>query len=174
MKIILESPRLLFWELTLLDYDDLCEILQDEETMYAYEHAFSDAEVQAWLDNQLRRYEEHGFGLWAMVDRNTGAFIGQMGLTLQQTDVAQELEIGYLLKRKHWKKGYAMEGAQACRDYAFDVLGADRVVSIIRENNAASIRVAERNGMVPEHTFIKHYMGVDMPHIVFSMGPEDR
>ncbi|MDL2225351.1 GNAT family N-acetyltransferase, partial [Eubacteriales bacterium OttesenSCG-928-M02] len=119
-------------------------------------------------------YENHGFGLWAMVDKDTGQMVGQMGLTLQNTDKGQELEIGYLLKRKHWKKGYAIEGAMGVRDYAFDVLGAERVTSIIRENNLASRKVAERNGMQVERSFIKHYKGVDMPHIVYAMIPADR
>lgn len=54
--MILQTDRLILRELTKSDIADLCEILQDEQTMYAYEHAFSDEEVQCWFDNQLARY----------------------------------------------------------------------------------------------------------------------
>lgn len=73
-------------------------------------------------------------------------------------------EIGYLFERKHWHNGYATEAARACRDYAFDVLGASEVCSIIRDTNVASQAVALRNGMKRTDSAIKHYRGVDMPH----------
>lgn len=167
MKRILKTERTYLRELAWEDYDDLCEILQDEKTMYAYEHAFSDEEVRNWLNNQFRRYENFGFGLWAMVDRNTNCFIGQIGLTMQNVENEQELEIGYLLKRKFWHKGYATEGAIACKEYAFNVLNKNRVVSTIRDNNYASQHVAERVGMKIEKQFTKHYYNMDMIHYLY-------
>ena len=80
---ILETERLTLREMEQEDFAALCAILQDEKAMYAYAHAFSDEEAQAWLDNQRRRYREDGFGLWAVVCRDTGAMIGQCGLTWQ-------------------------------------------------------------------------------------------
>lgn len=64
---ILETERLYLRELCQEDFPALCMILQDEKTMYAYEGAFSDTEVQQWLDRQFSRYREFGFGLWAAV-----------------------------------------------------------------------------------------------------------
>lgn len=64
--------------------------------------------------------------------------------------------------------------AAACRDFAFDTLDAPRVVSIIRDTNEASQRVALRIGLKPVSTFVKHYYGVDMPHIVYALRREDR
>ena len=64
---ILETERLRLRKLTQADFENLCGILQDAQAMYAYEHAFSDQEVQAWLDNQLRRYQEEEFGA-AIID----------------------------------------------------------------------------------------------------------
>lgn len=55
-------------------------------------------------------------------------------------------ELGWVLAREHWGKGYAIEGARACLDYAFGPLGRDRVISLIRPANERSIRVAERLG----------------------------
>ena len=79
----------------------------------------------------------------------------------------QVLEIGYLFRRAYWHQGYATEAARALKQYAFDTLGAQRVYSIIRDTNIASQKVAMRNGMLPVHQFVKHYYGVDMPHIVY-------
>lgn len=165
----METERLILRELTQQDYPDLCEILQDEQTMYAYEHAFSDQEAQEWLDRQIDRYKKDGFGLWAVLEKETGIFLGQAGLTMQ--DIGGELvpEIGYLFKRKYWHQGYASEAAIGCKNYAFHILGLPKVYSIIRDTNYASQRVAKRNGMTVVKTIVKHYYGMDMPHDVYCV-----
>ena len=129
------------------DFETLYQILQDRETMYAYEGPFTDQEVQEWLDRQITRYRKWNFGLWAVI--------------LKETEV---LEIGYLFNRAYWHKGYATEAAKACKKYAFETLLAEEVCSIIRDTNTASQNVAIRNGMEKADSFTKHYRGVDMPH----------
>ena len=74
------------------------------------------------------------------------------------------LEIGYLFNKLYWHKGYATEAAMACKKYAFEVLKADEVCSIIRDTNTASQNVAIRNGMTVTDIWTKHYRGIDMPH----------
>ena len=172
-KIILKTPRLTLREITQADFDALCRILQDQDVMYAYEHAFSDAEVRDWLDRQRRRYADDGFGLWAAVCNATGEMIGQCGLTMQDWDGKRVPEIGYLFCKAFWHQGYATEAARACRQYAFETLHMDAVFSIIRENNDASKRVAQRNGMQKCGSFVKHYYGMDMPHDVYCVRKED-
>lgn len=81
--MILETERLYLREMKQTDFDALCQILQDEETMYAYEGAFSNTEVQEWLDRQIARYRKWGFGLWAVILKETDELIGQCGLTMQ-------------------------------------------------------------------------------------------
>ena len=95
---ILDTPRLSLRELTDDDLDGLCGILQDPLVMYAYEHAFSEEEVLAWLANQKRRYREEGTGLWAVILRETGCLIGQAGITLQDWNASRVPEIGYLFR----------------------------------------------------------------------------
>ena len=163
-NIILETERLYLREINQRDFKSLCEIMQDEETMYAYEGAFRDAEVQEWRDRQISRYEKWGFGLWAVVLKETDEMIGQCGLTMQPWKEEEVLEVGYLFRRAYWHKGYATEAARACKNYAFDVLDADEVCSIIRDTNTASQNVAVRNGMTVRDSWTKHYRGVDMPH----------
>lgn len=162
--MILETQRLYLRRLVQSDFDSLCRILQDEQTMYAYEGAFSNSEVQEWLDRQLDRYNKYGFGLWAAVLKESGEMIGQCGLTMQPWKDKEVLEIGYLFCRSYWHNGYATEAARACKKYAFEVLNADEVCSIIRDTNTASQNVAIRNGMSVADTWTKHYRGVDMPH----------
>ena len=147
------------------DLPALQGILQDEETMYAYNGAFDEAETQAWLDRQLSRYAQYGFGLWAVVLKESGGMIGQCGLTMQPWRGDEVLEVGYLFNRAFWHHGYATEAARGCMEYAFDLLGAREVCSIIRETNLPSRRVAERNGMTVRDSWVKHYRGIDMPHV---------
>ena len=167
--MILETDRLLLRELKESDYGSLCRILKDEKVMYAYEHAFSDDEVWAWLNKQIMRYKNEGVGLWAVILKETNNMIGQCGLTYQDCDGEKLLEVGYLFEKAYWHKGYATEAAVACKNYAFDVLRADAVYSIIRDNNIPSQNVAKRNGMHPIKTMVKHYYGMDMPHIVYAV-----
>ncbi len=162
--MILETKRLYLREMNPSDFNSLCRILQDEKAMYAYEGAFSDQEVQEWLDRQIYRYQKWNFGLWAAVLKETDKMIGQCGLTMQQWKDQEVLEIGYLFERPHWHQGYATEAAKACKQYAFEKLNASEVCSIIRDSNTASQNVAMRNGMVMKDQWIKHYKGVDMPH----------
>lgn len=193
VRTVLETERLLLRKMDQQDLPDLQKILQDPAVMYAYEGPFDEAETQAWLDKQLRRYQEDGVGLYAVILKNaeaeggtgsgrmtgagpghmtgtgSGRMIGQCGLTMQEIPGKRVLEVGYLFQKAYWHKGYATEAARACRDYAFNVLGAEEVFSIIRDTNIPSQKVAVRNGMVKTGTFVKHYRGVEMPHDIFSV-----
>lgn len=166
--VIYQTKRLVVRQLDPSDHANLAHTLQDEEAMYAYAHAFSDDEVAAWLNNQLRRYREDGFGLWAVTTK-AGEFIGQCGLTMQKWQGQAVVEIGYLLARDHWHQGYASEAAQGAKQYAFSQLQLPAVWSIIRDNNLASMNVAIRNGMLVRGKMIKHYYDMDMPHFGFCI-----
>lgn len=168
-RMVLETQRLALREMTQADFSALCKILQDDDVMYAYEGAFSNDEVQGWLDRQLERYKEYGFGLWAVVLKETGTMIGQCGVTMQDHNSNKIMEVGYLFQKEHWHQGYASEAAIACKEYAFDKLNAKEVYSIIRDTNIPSQNVAIRNGMTCIKQFIKHYRGVDIPHFLFSV-----
>ena len=170
--MILETKRLILREMTQDDLPALQGILQDEETMYAYNGAFDEAETQAWLDRQLSRYAQYGFGLWAVVLKESGGMIGQCGLTMQPWRGDEVLEVGYLFNRAFWHHGYATEAARGCMEYAFDLLGAREVCSIIRETNLPSRRVAERNGMTVRDSWVMHYRGIYMPHVRYCAARE--
>ena len=170
IQILLETDRLYLREFQDTDYNDLCEILQDEDVMYAYEHSFSEEEVKNWYNKNIERYNENGFGLWAVIHKSTNDFLGQCGLTIQNLQGKEYLEIGYLFKKKHWYKGYATEAALGCKKYAFETLKAEKVYSIIRENNIPSQNVAKRIGMKKIDEIMKHYYNMDMLHYLFEVG----
>ena len=77
--------------------------------------------------------------------------------------------MGYLFLRAHWHQGFATEAARACRDWAFSILRAPRVYSVIRDTNVASQRVAQRNGMAVVDRLVKHYRDVEMPHLLYAV-----
>ena len=167
--MILETKRLFLRKMGQNDFQDLAEILQNPNVMYAYEHDFSDHDVQEWLDRQLKRYKTYGFGLWAMILKETNEMIGQAGLTMQPYKNTEVLEIGYLLKEKYWHHGYATEAACGCKEYAFNHLHKDKVYSIIKSDNLASIHVAKRIDMIKEDEFITQYYNGDMLHFLYSV-----
>ena len=171
--MILETKRLILREMIQSDFPLLCKHLQDPEVMYAWEHAFSDAEVQEGLDKQFQSYKEYGFGIWAVILKENNELIGHCGLSMQPCEDREVLEIGYIFQKEYWYKGYATEAAIACKEYAFDKLGADEVFSLIRDTNIASQNVAKRNGMSVCGTFMKHYRGIDMLHYIFSIKKEN-
>ena len=167
--MILETERLYLRELNQGDFEALSRILTDEETMYAYNGAFSPEDTQEWLDRQLTRYKKYGFGLWAAVLKDNNEMIGQCGITMQPWKNKEVLEIGYLFRRDCWHKGFATEAAAACKKYAFTKLNADKIHSIIRDTNIPSQNVAKRNGMRITDSWVKHYRGIDMPHYLFTV-----
>ena len=167
-RIITETERLIIREMVKSDFDALCKILCDEEVMRAaYESAFSVEEAQNWMNRHFKRYEEYGFGLWAVVLKETNEMIGQCGLTIQSWREKEILEIGYLFQKAYWHKGYATEAAIACREYAFSVLNASSVYSMIRDTHIASQNVAVRNGMKVVDKFTKNFRYVDMDFFLY-------
>jgi [ribosomal protein S5]-alanine N-acetyltransferase len=156
------------------DLPALREILQDAETMVAYEGPLDEDEVVVWLERMIGRYTNDGFGMWAVILKETGQMIGQCGLTRQHIIGEDVVEIGYLFNRAFWHRGYATEAARASRDYACEVLGLERVYSQVRDTNIASMNVAIRTGMTVRGRFTKHYRGVDMPHLAFAFDRVNR
>ena len=152
-KIILETPRLLLREYIPEDFNALYEILSDPETMRHYPAPFDARRVKGWIDWNLQNYAEYGFGLWAVVRKESGAFIGDCGITLQNIDGEMLPEIGYHIHKNCWRQGYGTEAARAVRDWAFENLPYDRLYSYMKSTNVGSYSTALANGM----TKVKEY-----------------
>jgi RimJ/RimL family protein N-acetyltransferase len=162
MRPVLETPRLRLRELAAYDLDFVAAMLAHPEVMRFYPRPYSREEAEGWLKRQIERYAQHGHGLW-LVEERGGAKVGQVGLVMQQVDGTDEPEVGYLVHRPFWRRGYASEAAIAARDYAFRERGYPYVISLIRPENEPSQGVARAMGMTPW----KNTMRGDMPHIVF-------
>lgn len=165
---ILETPRLILREFDSDDADDLARVISDAETMRFYPAPYDWAGVEEWISRNLRRYREHGYGLWAMVLKETREMIGDCGITIQDVDGVGETEIGYHVRRDYWRQGLATEAARACRDYGFARLASERIISLIRPENLASRRVAEKNGM----TVWKETTRKELRHLVYAIRRE--
>jgi RimJ/RimL family protein N-acetyltransferase len=100
--------------------------------------------ADSWIAWNLDNYAAHGVGLWVIEDRVDHSFLGDCGLTYQQAEGESWLEVGYHLQEPHRGRGYATEAGRACVIYAFEVLGAPRICSIVAPGNTASIHVASR------------------------------
>lgn len=144
---MIETERLLLREYTPEDFDALYEILSDPETMQHYPAPYTPEKCRSWITWNLENYHNYGFGLWAVVLKETGEFIGDCGLSLQNIDGQQLPEIGYHIHKKYWRKGFGSEAARAVRDWAFENTGYDILYSYMKYTNAASYSTAIANGM---------------------------
>jgi len=149
----------------LADLDFVSEMLADPEVMRFYPKQYTRQESQIWIDRQLERYRADGHALWIAVEKESGRPVGQVGLMRQRVDGADESEIGYLIHRPFWRRGLATEAALGVRSYAWDVLGRDRLISLVRPINVPSRGVARKLGMLPERETDFH----GLPHLVFSV-----
>ena len=174
----MESERLCFRRLRADDYALISPILQDEQTMYAWEHGFTYDEVCDWIADMLRRYQQDGFGYFAALDKQTGELVALAGpLTEQLSADTAATGIGYIVRRDLWQQGYGRECAEASIRYAFDKLGAERVIAAIRPGNLASLHVAASCKMQVVGEILKHYRGKAMPHLICAIDkpkPEEK
>jgi RimJ/RimL family protein N-acetyltransferase len=109
----------------------------------------SDVEPRWKIRHLARHWQRHGFGEWAVEEKATGQLIGQIGLTLHldwSADPAK-VEIGWLLARHAWGRGFATEGARVSLAYAFEQLKLQRIISITKLVNVRSLRVMQRIGL---------------------------
>ena len=154
-KYILETEQLILRELTMSDFEAWHQILSDKETMKDYPSAFGEDKTTSWIEWNLDNYKRYGFGLWAIILKETNQFIGDCGITMQDIYGDGKLfpEIGYHIDKRFWCKGYASQAAKACLRYAFENKNFDEIFCYQKWTNIASRKVAEKIGM----SFLKEY-----------------
>lgn len=144
-----QSPRLLFREISLTDFDSWLPFFEDPETSkhWVEEKESPTVACEKWYARQHDRYQNNLGGMNALIEKSSGLLVGHAGLLVQTVDNIQELEIGYSLLPKFWGKGYAIEAAQKCKEHAFENNLANSLISIISLSNLPSQNVAIKNGM---------------------------
>lgn len=145
--MVLETQRLLLREMSREDYDALFRVLGDPEIMCHYPYSFDEQRVRDWIERNMNRYRQDGFGLWAVCLKDTGEMIGDCGLTLQKINGEVLPEIGFHIRRDCQRKGYAREAAKAVRDWAFRNTEVPALYSCCKYTNESSFRTAESIGM---------------------------
>ena len=96
------------------------------------------------MNGPVASYEKHGFGLWLVEAKESGAHIGICGLL--KREVLEDVDIGYALLPEFWSKGYALESASAVLSYAREELKLKRVLAVVNADNQSSIRLLEKLG----------------------------
>ena len=149
MKFIIETDRLLLREFILDDAEKFYQLnLNPNVIKYTGNVAFkSIEEAKSFLEN-YNDYKANGYGIWAVINKESNEFIGWCGL--KYGELENETDIGFRFFEEEWNKGYATESAAACLKYGFEVLKLNRIIGRAMKENTASIKVLEKIGLVYE------------------------
>lgn len=169
---MLETPRLLLREVVADDAEGFFILDSDPEVArYVGGRPVQDLEqckkVIAFVQSQ---YERFGIGRWAVVLKETGAFIGWAGLKRMADEAVNGhtgfMDIGYRFQRRHWGKGYATEAAAACLRYGFETMDLPEICAFAETGNAASRHVLRKIGLTEHPGTFECY---DKPCVWFSL-----
>ena len=145
---ILDTDRLILRQFTMDDAEFILELLNEP----SFIQNIGDRKVRtiddarAYIANgPVASYAKNGFGLWLVILKETNESVGMCGLI--KRDGLDDVDIGYALLPRFWSKGYAVEAAQAAKDYGKNVIGLTRLVAITDPANEGSIRVLEKIGL---------------------------
>ena len=145
-EVTLQTDRLTLRMLRETDLDAYAEMCADPEAMRHIGDGQTLARPMAWRNLALMvgHWSLRGYGQWGVKERSSGVLVGRIGCW--NPEGWPGFEVGWMLRRAFWGRGYATEGARAALEFAFTRLGQPQVISLIHPENAASIRVARRLG----------------------------
>ncbi|HEY1581574.1 MAG TPA: GNAT family N-acetyltransferase [Chthoniobacterales bacterium] len=151
LDAMIETPRLILRHFVETDLEALAVLMANTDFMRFSSGVFSREETERFLFDRIIAPARAGLpSQFALILREENRLIGYCGFFRQVVDGVDEIEIGYRLDPAFWNRGLATEAARAARDYAFDELKIERVISLIHPENHASRRVTEKNGMILE------------------------
>jgi ribosomal-protein-alanine N-acetyltransferase len=159
----LETPRLVLRRLEFSDAPFLVRLLNEPSFLANIgDRGVRNVEdAHRYLrDGPLMMYERHGFGLWHAARKSDGAAVGMCGLL--KRDSLPDADIGYAYLPEFWGQGYAMEAAEATLAHGHGKFGLKRIIAIVSQHNAGSIRVLEKLGMSFERL---HSVSPDEPDV---------
>ena len=167
--LVVETDRLLLRQFELADSAPLMAVFGDAEVMRHGDGIKTVEWVQSWLRDVQASYRK-GYGTWAVVEKRSSSVLGYCGLEYADVCGQAEVALGYRLARAHWGRGYASEAVAATVHYGLNVLELTRLVATIDPGNSASVRVAEKAGMVYEKDVL--YEGYTHPDRVYAVERE--
>jgi [ribosomal protein S5]-alanine N-acetyltransferase len=144
---ILRTPRLLLRPLQPGDAGALHRIYQGEDVLRYFPSTTPPPleRVERSVTAQHEHWESHGYGNWGVIPEGEQEVIGWAGL--QFLPELNETEVGFLLDRRCWGRGYATEAALAALRFGFERRGLDHIIALVHPENAASRRVIEKCGL---------------------------
>ena len=157
--VVLETRRMTLRRLLPEDLSALFDLYRDPEVRrYFPDGTLTLDETRQELEWFRRGHPNHPqLGLWAAVERSSGAFLGRCGLLPWEIDGQHEVELAFLIAKARWGEGFATEAAAAIASHARTGLGIQRLICLIMPGNAASIRVAQKSGMTFERELTDEY-----------------
>jgi len=165
MSKITETERLKIISFGINDTDLLFQLTSNAEVMKFFPKILNHQETSEMICKIMEQYKKYGHCFWKLLLKSNEQFIGIAGLLHQNIEGQEETEISYRIIREHWNKGYATEAAQACREYAQNILDKKRLISLILSENIASIRVAQKLGAQKEKSVL--FNGKDHDVLVY-------
>jgi ribosomal-protein-alanine N-acetyltransferase len=161
----LETARLRLRLFTPADLDQLCEITRNPDVMryIGYGHPLTREETLTNLTMIMNGFRRRGYGRWALERRDTGALVGYCGLSSGNPEVG--IELAYMLARKEWGQGLALEAGRASLRYGFETLGVQSIAGITLRGNTRSGTVLERLGM----KFVRDAHYYDFPCVHYAI-----
>ena len=157
----LETERLIIRPFCHDDIAPLAKISSDPDVMRYIDGGVQSYEaIEKRVAYYMQCYEAKHYSLFAVIEKESGTFIGFCGLIDQQVDGKNYVELGYRFDKSYWNKNLATEAASKVKEFAFDTLKLNEIISIIQPQNKASIRVAEKIGMKPKTKAIFHDIDV--------------
>ena len=137
------------------DQAAFAEICANKDVMEFFPTTLNRAQSDALITRFKKHYQKRGYTYFAVDRLDTGAFIGFIGLMLQEYEspFTPSVDIGWRLSPKAWGQGFATEGAKACIDYGFKMLQLKEIYAVAPEINSKSQRVMQKIGMQYHSTF---------------------
>ena len=162
--MVIKTKRLLIRPFVYEDLEKLIEIFSDPLVMCYLGGPRVAEKVEEQFEAAQEYFNEHNFGLMALIEKSSEKLIGRVGFISHIIDGIEELELAWLLAKDFWDHGYATEAASVLRDYAFARLKRRRLIAIIAPENQRSIKVAHKIGMCCE----KEIVVKEIPAYLFS------
>lgn len=161
------------------DLEPFARLNGDPDTLRFYPATLDRAQSDAIARRSQDLIEKNGWGPWAVELKETGVFIGMVGLNRPVADLPFQpcVELVWRLLPEYWGKGYATEAARSCMDFGFDTLGLEQIVAYTAQLNLPSQTVMQRLGMKEQAGTFDH-PGVPVghvlvPHVLYTQDRQD-
>ncbi len=157
---LITTQRLVLRPFSMADLAMLKPIVQEPDIFHYFpnQDPWTDEKTEGYIQYQINHWHLYGYGHWALVRNETGQIIGWNGLEfLPDTN---ETEVGYLLSKAFWGKGYATEAAIAAIQFGIKKIKLNEIIGLTHPENIASQRVLEKCGF--SFTRSATYFGMEM------------